>query len=235
MTHRTESGQSLILLAAALTALLGFMSLAIDAGRWFVARQRVVNVCDMAALGGAMELTNDPNTCARAQRAVLTVVDANAGATLVSVSHIIGPDNPDIIISHYNDTTLTNRALSANIQWTDTLGNPVPRPAPNRGLIVRGRIGVPPVFGRVIGYSSPREVGGRTAVVLGQASTIIGGILPFGVSKDHIADIESSPAATIEQVLTYRTWNESWAGAPGAFGTLGPASTPGSTSADDLQ
>lgn len=236
MGRKTQRGQSLVLLAVALTALLGFLALTVDVGRWYVARQKAVNVCDMAALGGAMELTNDPQTTERAMRAVLAVVDANAASnTLVRVDHTIGRNNPDIIVSYYNDTTDTNPALTENVRWTDSMGNPIPRPAPNRGLIVRGTVDVLPLFGRVLGDRAVRPIRAQTIVALGEASRIIAAMLPFGVSKDHIADLESYPSATIEHVLTYRTWTESWANAPGAFGTLGPGNTPGSTSASDLQ
>jgi hypothetical protein len=74
-----------------------------------------------------------------------------------------------------------------------------------------------------------------TTVVLGEASQFIAAMLPFGVSKDHIANLEAFASATVEHELTYRTWTESWASAPGAFGTLGVGSDSGSTSASDLE
>lgn len=233
---RREDGQALILLAVALTTLLGFAALTVDVGRWYVARQRATNVCDMAALGAAMELTKDARSAERAQQAALSVIDANnAAGAAVNVSHVIGRANPDIIISYYNDTVATNPNLTADIRWTDSQGNPLPRPAPNYGILVRGRVPVAPIFGQALDFKQPRQIPARTTVVLGQASTIIGGILPFGVSKDHIVDLEAFPSATIEHELTYRTWKDSWTGAPGAFGTLAPGEEPGSTSASILE
>ncbi|HEX3000080.1 MAG TPA: Tad domain-containing protein [Armatimonadota bacterium] len=235
MDKHSNQGQSLILLAISLTSLLGFVALTVDVGRWYVARQKAVNVCDMAALGAATEMGVDATSAQRTQRAALEIVDANnqAGRT-VNVNHFVGQANPDVIISYYNDTTATNSTLTQNINWTDSLGNPIPRPAPGRGLLVRGKVNVPPLIGKVLGYGDARDIPAHTIIALGETSSIIATMLPFGVSKNQIVDIEHAPSATVEQVLTYRAWQASWSGAPGAFGTLAPGGQ-GDTGGSDLQ
>ncbi|NLB95558.1 MAG: hypothetical protein GX785_07600 [Armatimonadetes bacterium] len=238
MHRERESGQSLVLLAVALSTLLGFMALTVDVGHWFVARQRAVNVCDMAALAGAQDLslTVDAASARRVQSVVLSIVNANnAEGFAISMSQVLGPDNPDIIISEFNDTVATNSALDSNIVWTDSQGNVVPRPGPGRGILVRGQIPVQPLFARIFGITGAKVIPAQTAVALGTVSTITGNLVPFGVSVHGIVDIESSPSATIEQQLTYRSWKDSWTGTPGAFGTLGLTHTSGTTLREEIQ
>lgn len=58
---RDESGQVLVLFALLLTVIFGFTALAIDVGGMVVAKSRVQNAADAAALAGAQDL---PNTSA---------------------------------------------------------------------------------------------------------------------------------------------------------------------------
>lgn len=53
---KDEKGLALVLVAAAMTAILGFTALVVDVGALYLTRSRLVNACDAAALAGAREL-----------------------------------------------------------------------------------------------------------------------------------------------------------------------------------
>lgn len=56
-----EKGLALVLVAAAMTVILGFVALVVDIGALYLTRSRLVNACDAAALAGAREFPNgDP-------------------------------------------------------------------------------------------------------------------------------------------------------------------------------
>ncbi len=57
--RREENGSVIVLVAVMITAIIGFAALATDVGRLYIARQRVVNVADAAALSGAQFLPGD--------------------------------------------------------------------------------------------------------------------------------------------------------------------------------
>lgn len=53
-----ERGLTLVLVAAALTAILGFTALVVDIGALFLAKNRLINACDAAALAAAPEIAS---------------------------------------------------------------------------------------------------------------------------------------------------------------------------------
>lgn len=53
---REEKGLALVLVAAAMTVILGFTALVVDVGTLYLNRSRLLNACDAAALAGAQEL-----------------------------------------------------------------------------------------------------------------------------------------------------------------------------------
>jgi len=54
--YKEEKGLALVLVAAAMTVILGFTALVVDVGALYLTRNRLVNACDAAALAGAKEL-----------------------------------------------------------------------------------------------------------------------------------------------------------------------------------
>ncbi len=75
-----RTGQSLVAVAVALVALLGFVGLAIDVGMMMIARNEVQNAADAAALSGASELykgTTTPPNWTRAQDSAAKAVTRN--------------------------------------------------------------------------------------------------------------------------------------------------------------
>ncbi len=77
---RDESGQTLILIAAALVVLLGFLALAVDLGMLYAERRAMQNAADAGALAGARAMCGGGNVEAEARK----FAEAN-GATTVDV------------------------------------------------------------------------------------------------------------------------------------------------------
>ena len=63
---RNENGQTLVLTALCMTAMLGFMALALDVGLLFRARRNMQTAADSAAIAGAQDyMWNASTTTAR--------------------------------------------------------------------------------------------------------------------------------------------------------------------------
>lgn len=82
-------GQALIILAFALLALVAFIGLAIDGGRFYAERRRTQNAADAAALAGARELAEFISTCAKAD----TANDNRIAAAIVDMASYNGIDH----------------------------------------------------------------------------------------------------------------------------------------------
>ncbi len=65
---RSESGQVLVLTALCMTAFLGFMALAIDAGLLFRAKRNLQIAADAAATAGALDWKYNANGTRRSLR-----------------------------------------------------------------------------------------------------------------------------------------------------------------------
>ncbi|MGE5485127.1 MAG: pilus assembly protein TadG-related protein [Ignavibacteriales bacterium] len=84
---RSERGSVLILAALATTAVMGFAAISIDAGRLYAVRQRLVDVCDAAALAAAQELPDDPATAEQVAREFLERNGVDPALATITVSH----------------------------------------------------------------------------------------------------------------------------------------------------
>jgi len=98
-----QKGQAAVLLAAALPFLLGFMTLSLDAGRVFVAHEKLQSAADAAALAGASYLPGDTSQAISA--AVATAV-ANGVPKADVAAEIIGSSGNQISVSTTNTLSL---------------------------------------------------------------------------------------------------------------------------------
>ncbi len=106
--RRSERGSILILAALATTAVMGFAAVSVDAGRLFGIRQRLVDVCDSAALAGAQELPEDPTTAEEVAREFIERNGLDPSWAAVTVSH--GATRIGVSIARAADATF-GRAL----------------------------------------------------------------------------------------------------------------------------
>ncbi|MFP5305808.1 MAG: TadE/TadG family type IV pilus assembly protein, partial [Gammaproteobacteria bacterium] len=76
--HRRQSGIALILVTIGALALLGMAGLALDMGMAYIAKSRLQNAVDAAALDGAKVL-NDTGSVSAATTAALATFSTNLG------------------------------------------------------------------------------------------------------------------------------------------------------------
>jgi Flp pilus assembly protein TadG len=103
-THRSESGQSLVITVIFLTVLLGMAALVVDAGSWFRQHRELQATADAAALAGAQELP-------------LRVLDAKAAAQDFASRNTAGLANVDV-------------DFDTSVEPFDTIRVRVEKPAP---------------------------------------------------------------------------------------------------------
>ncbi len=95
---RDEEGQTLVLTALCMTAMLGFMALALDVGILFRARRNIQIAADAAAVAGALDYlyngsTTTATTAAKSASATNGYTDGTAGATVtVNLPPTSGPN-----------------------------------------------------------------------------------------------------------------------------------------------
>lgn len=89
MSHllRSRKGQSTAILAVVLTGLMGAMTVSIDAGRVFVAKEQLQSAADAGALAGAAYLPQSPN---EALAAATSTAEANGLASGQVSAAIVG-------------------------------------------------------------------------------------------------------------------------------------------------
>ena len=113
---RSERGQSLVLAALAMVAMLGFAALAIDVGYWFSQRGEVQKAVDAAALAGAQELPDD-------------YVMAESKAREYLTKNGVSTSNGDTITITFRCTSTYQVACNPSTNHWDTITISVERPA----------------------------------------------------------------------------------------------------------
>ena len=222
--YRQEGGRGLVWLALALPPLLGLVGLTIDTGRLYLARQRVVNVCDASALGGTQQLLGNATDTVALRTDVLAAVQANVQSAhpewAVAVSDSPLNANPDIIVAGFNDTPETNSTLSEPMEWRDDSGNPLNAdnpptyaPAPGTALMVRGRAAIGSTFMSVLGFGSTTIPGSATVMRACPAHV---------TGTEHLAPIWISGVFTPGQQVTLTLDNGSGGVPSGSYGFIDP-------------
>lgn len=108
--RRSERGQTILLVAVSLVALLGMVALAIDVVTLYVARSEAQRAADAAALAGAKMLvdagvTSDPCNSTLATNAQ-TLAQTQGG--LVGVQNNVAGQAPTVVVSFPNGAQITN-------------------------------------------------------------------------------------------------------------------------------
>ncbi|MBU8914612.1 hypothetical protein BGM25_00940 [Bacillus sp. FJAT-29953] len=125
---REESGQSLVLIAVSLVALLGFTSLVTDVGYMYFQKSNLQKAADSAALAGAQDLPN----ASTAKNTAENYANANgvkkSEITSINPSYQSNPTKIEVKLKRnvsfnfarvlgFTDTDISARAVAQNSQW----------------------------------------------------------------------------------------------------------------------
>ena len=174
---RREQGQTIVLVALTLVALIAMLGLSIDGGMIYLERRRMQNAADESALAGTRRLsqaicTTNPNpavTDAEIYNVVQEYVRRNGG---------------QFFKAHYVGLPRT--------RWVEY--NPPARlgggrvPVAPSGTVVTTTITRPTYFLGVVGQSTGRSTASATAVT-GPPLLVGGGLRPFGIPAPMVAQL----------------------------------------------
>jgi len=175
---KSEQGQSIVIIAAALIALLALAGLAIDGGNLFLQRRNTQNAADAAALAGtrvlAQAICNDPNA-----------TDEAIAATVDHYAQLNGIQDLSGLTATYTDI---NEAELGPVG-----GGSVPQGA--TGILVDIDNTVPSYFIQVIGI----EEVDVAAAALAMTGPLIagGGVRPIGIPSGMLGGMETGDGFTI--------------------------------------
>ena len=111
-SYKDQDGQAIVLMAIALTVLMGMAALVLDVGLWMRSDRRLQQTADAAALAGAQKLPTDP---AGAKALALSYANQNGGDVLAA----------DIVVSTTytsNDTISVDAAKNEPGIFSKVLG-----------------------------------------------------------------------------------------------------------------
>jgi hypothetical protein len=190
MNARTghERGQTVVMIALALVALIAMLGLAIDGGTVYLERRRMQNAADGAALAGARRLsqaicTTNPNpatTDAEIYNVVQDFVARNGGTDAQFEAHYVGFAGNRVV--EYNPPVLVG-------------GGTIPQYA--SGIVVTTTITQPTYFLGLVGASTGRASASATAVT-GPPLLVSGGLRPFGVPAPVVAQLNPGDWLTVD-------------------------------------
>lgn len=185
---RSEKGQSLVIVAAAMVGLLALTGLAIDGGNLFWQRRRAQNATDAGAMAGTRVLAQIIATCqdgdsaddAQVAQAVTELVAANGFTTTQGSAISAWYVNRDSQrLGFVGD--LTGGATPA-----DDDGAEIPISA--TGVEVQVDADVATYFLTVVGIDS-NPVGAKATAMTGRITQLTGGILPIAVPDEAVAGL----------------------------------------------
>ncbi len=100
-SQSSESGQTLVIFALALTVLIGFLALTFDIGMMALERRSAQNAADAAALAGAQMLPDNPNAAIAdaTTYAALNGISADELASVTVLSTFVANDSIEVAVS----------------------------------------------------------------------------------------------------------------------------------------
>lgn len=110
-----ESGQTVVMFAVSIAALLGFMSIVFDAALIFEERRRLQNAADGAALAAAAHLPGSPSTAIGAAETLLAANGYTPGDATVSyqvnISYDGDPEQVEVVVTRLDKPYMFARLL----------------------------------------------------------------------------------------------------------------------------
>jgi len=184
-TWRSEGGQTAVIVAIAVVALLAFAGLAIDGGNVYLNRRRMQNAADAAALAGTRLLAE-------------TICDHSAGDDAAIAAQVVeyvqrnGVDNADAVTAYYMH--FVGNSLVQYDPAVEVGSGSIPTGA--SGLFVTTVISRPTYFLGLVG----QETGGATASATAATGPLLaaGGLKPIGLPHDMVMALSDGDAFTID-------------------------------------
>jgi Flp pilus assembly protein TadG len=180
---RSEKGQSIVIVAAAMIGLLALTGLAIDGGNLFWQRRRAQNAADAGAMAGTRVLAQIIATCqdgdstddAQIAQAVTEFVAANGFTTS-------------------NGSTISAWYVNKDSQRLGTVGDLGTSPGgvipvSTTGVEVQVNADIATYFLKVVGIDDT-PVGGAATAMTGKIIQLTGGILPIAVPDEAVDGLE---------------------------------------------
>lgn len=167
---KSEKGQSIVIIAAALIAMLALAGLAIDGGNLFLQRRNTQNAADASALAGTRQLA----------RAI-----CGDGATDAEVAHAVA------YFAELNGVQDLGRVGAAYVDYDENILGQVGAgsiPDGATGVAVEIEHSMPTYFIRVIGIDTVDVSGSAT----GMTGPLIasGGLRPIGIPVELVLDLQ---------------------------------------------
>jgi len=193
---RSEKGQSLVIVAAAMVGLLALTGLAIDGGNLFWQRRRAQNASDAGAMAGTRVLAQIIATCqdgdsaddAQVAQAVTELVAANGFTTTQGSAISAWYVNRDSQrLGFVGD--LTGGATPANDDGAEI-------PISTTGVEVQVDADVATYFLTVVGIDS-NPVGATATAMTGRIIQLTGGILPIAIPDEAVDNLGDGDNFTV--------------------------------------
>jgi len=179
---RSRKGQTLVLLAVAMTGLLGMAALGVDVGYLYVTRNELQNVSDGAALIGARTLGDIYQGLTNEQQADF-VCGTNCADSIRTMAEAVANENRagGIDMSVRVEDVLIGQWDGDNFTETDTVPDAV-QVVSRRDDVYNGPVAT--FFARVLGYDFSSVNALATAALTGQGTSAEGEVeLPIGISS----------------------------------------------------
>ncbi len=184
---RSERGQTVVIVAFAIIALLAFAGLAIDGGTVYLNRRRMQNAADAGALAGTQALTE-----ANCNQVGAVAADAAVLAAMNEYAIRNGVDSANDLVGHYvrfdgNNVLEYSPAVVVG-------GGSVPNGAV--GIVVTTTITRPTYFLGLVGQ--PQGGAQASATAVSGPPLIQGGLRPFGVPLQLMQELDDGDSFTVD-------------------------------------
>ncbi len=213
-----QEGQSALIIAGGLVALIALLAVVVDAGNAYAQRRQVQNAMDAGAQAGAIALAQG-KTNGEVSTAIQKFVRSNGVSTSGIKSYYVVQDanGNSIVVRTYD--TVEAYGLNNVTERISVGGNLLPV----IGVQVEGDKQFPTFFAGVVGFST-MSANGMAAAYANKGACSAGGLFPIIVSESTFADEDGDGNPDIhyeqdEPTYTYRIW-ENKQTAPGNFGYL---------------
>jgi hypothetical protein len=193
---RSEKGQSIVIIAAAMIGLLALAGLAIDGGNMFLQRRRAQNAADAGALAGTRVLSELIITCQNGD----SEDDARVAA---AVTELVGTNG----FSSSGGSTITAWYVDKDSQRLGAVGDldgdadvdaggAIPQSA--TGVEVQLGASFPTYFLKAVGVENG-AVGTEATAMTGRILQFDGKILPFAIPQDVLGYAGDGPWQVFDQ------------------------------------
>jgi hypothetical protein len=206
-----ERGQSLVLVAAAMVVLVGFVALAVDLGNAYYARRTAQNAADGAALAGVSAMATGINkNNPKLDDDVMEAMDEFAELNDIAYVDTDGDGMNDSVEGYYVDG-LGNR-LPGDPRVGVQPGDDVPADA--YGVEAITHITATAFFGGIFGVEGyPLQARAVSLVRFACSSNCV---VPIVTAKDALFDNQDQAKTK----ACYNIWSESELGEPGSYGWI---------------